>query len=219
MSNQTATAYPLAWPVGWKRTERRARMRARFNRKENETRYREDGTRWSVTHTKDVSVFEALSRLRLELDRLNAHSVVVSSNVKTRLDGFPMSNQREPEDSGVAVYFQLNKKDRVLACDRWDRVADNIVAIAKHIEAVRGQDRWGVGTLDQAFAGYAALPPGNPNERFWWEVLGVAPTASTDEIKDAYREKSKRLHPDMAGGDADAMKELNSARAKALGNL
>jgi hypothetical protein len=33
-------------------------------------------------------------------------------------------------------------------------VADNIAAIAAHIDAIRRQDRYGVGTLDQAFAGY-----------------------------------------------------------------
>jgi hypothetical protein len=57
------------------------------------------------------------------------------------------------------VYFKLHGKDRVLACDKWDRVADNIAAIAAHIDAIRRQDRYGVGTIDQAFAGYSALPP------------------------------------------------------------
>ena len=62
-----------------------------------------------------------------------------------------------PDDPGVAVYFQLHDKERVLACDKWDTVADNIAAIAAHIDGIRRQDRYGVGTIDQAFAGYSAL--------------------------------------------------------------
>ena len=47
-------------------------------------------------------------------------------------------------------------------------------------------------------------------------VLGVAPGASQDEIRAAYRSAARRLHPDRAGHDpraADHMAELNAAYA------
>jgi hypothetical protein len=45
------------------------------------------------------------------------------------------------------------------ACDRWDSVADNVQAIRKTIEALRGIERWGTGDMVQrAFAGFVALP-------------------------------------------------------------
>jgi len=49
-----------------------------------------------------------------------------------------------------------------------------------------------------------------------YHVLGVAPGASQDEIRTAYRSAARRLHPDRAGDDpraADHMAELNAAYA------
>lgn len=47
-------------------------------------------------------------------------------------------------------------------------------------------------------------------KRDYYEVLGVAKTASDDEIKKAYRKKAVKLHPDH-GGDEKQFKELNEA--------
>jgi hypothetical protein len=57
----------------------------------------------------------------------------------------------------------------------------------------------------------------------WWEVLGVSPEASPDEIRRCYAEKLKQYHPDRVNGLAHEIvelaerktKELNAAFAKA----
>jgi hypothetical protein len=193
-------AFPLQWPAGWPRAKRRER--AKFNQKVSNGRYDE---------TKAVSVAVARDRLQRELDLLRASYPTLSTNVELRLDGQPRSDRRDPDDPGVAVYFRFQGKDMALACDKWDRVADNIVAIAKHIEALRGMDRWGVGTAAQAFAGYEALPA--PEQ--WWQVLGVSPAATLDDIRLAYRKLALGAHPDQGGSNA-AMARLNAARDAGL---
>jgi hypothetical protein len=77
-------------------------------------------------------------------------------------------------DPGIAVYFTLGKKRVVLACDKWAAPQENIYAIAKHVEALRGQDRWGVGSIEQAFAGYMALEERTGPSCF--EILGISLT-------------------------------------------
>lgn len=52
-----------------------------------------------------------------------------------------------------------------------------------------------------------------------FQVLGISPSASEDEIKQAYRKLAKKYHPDLNPGDASAevkMKEINEAYAMAI---
>lgn len=44
-----------------------------------------------------------------------------------------------------------------------------------------------------------------------YEKLGVAPTASPEEIKKAYKRKAHKHHPDRDGGDEDKFKEITAA--------
>jgi hypothetical protein len=44
-----------------------------------------------------------------------------------------------------------------------------------------------------------------------YDVLGLDPTASDDEVREAYRQQAKTLHPDTEGGSAEEFQELNDA--------
>lgn len=210
-----ATRYPLSWPFGWKRTLPRERSRARFKR-HTKTTLADGGT---ISTKEGLTVAGAMNRLRGELGRLGAADWLVSSNVEITTYGEPRSGRPAPSDPGVAVYFRLNGKDRVLACDRWDQVQGNIAAIAQHIDAIRRIDRYGVGTLDQAFAGYDALPPpGATNRPPWRKVFGIPDDmpATPLAVNETYRELARKFHPDVPGGSHEAMAQLNEARDAAL---
>lgn len=204
------TAFPLSWPTGKPRTRRDRRKRANFS-----VRSSTNGG-WSTG--RKLTVAEALSRLLPELRRIRANNHIISTDVELRLDGAPRSGRREPDDPGAAVYFELGeqKKPHVLACDRFTRVADNIAAVAAHIEATRKIERCGVGTLEQSFVGYLALPAkGATSAESWWDILGVAPAATREEVRRAYRAKALVVHPDH-GGSPEAFSRLAEATKQAL---
>jgi hypothetical protein len=49
-------------------------------------------------------------------------------------------------------------------------------------------------------------------------VLGVAADADETDIKRAYRERAKEVHPDQAGGDEEAFKRATEAYERLAGN-
>jgi hypothetical protein len=146
-----------------------------------------------------------------EIRRLGGTLPVISTNIPLRKDGLPYATYRSPDDRGVAVYFSYRGQQMCFACDKWDIVHDNIYAVGKTIEALRGIERWGTGEMvQQAFTGFVALPSNSA-----WDALGVKPGASREEVERAFREKARVMHPDV-GGSTEAMARLNEARAAAL---
>lgn len=200
-TQENTTAYPLSYPHGWPRTPRANIKRSNFG-----------------TRQKPITTDRAIKALALELKRLNATDVVISTNLRLRNDGYPMSSQRDPDDRGAAVYFKLKGKPRVLACDKWLLVGENLYAIARHIEALRAQERWGVGTLDQAFTGYAALPA--TTGEHWTSVLGLTRAATRDEVNQQFLKivRERNAHPDVGGSRAEFDK-LTTAREQAWHEL
>ncbi len=197
-------AYPLCWPPGWRRYHAALRTRATF--RGSAGGFTDSGYRAPTA----VTIAGGIQRVLRELAAMGMErgDVVISSNLRTRLDGMPMSNQREPEDPGVAVYWRVGKQTRCMAIDRYDRVADNLAAIAATLEAMRAIERHGgAEILDRAFTGFTALP--QPEQ--WWQVLGVASKATRAEIDTAYRALAMKHHPDR-GGNAGEMARINGAR-------
>jgi hypothetical protein len=163
----TPARYPLDWPAGWPRTPARDRREALFGHASDRVFERGDGTKYtSRTMVRGRTMTQALGALRAELGRLCGHladAAVISTNVEVRQDGLPYANRRPPEDPGVAVYFRRPVRGgaaqaQCIPCDRFDRVPDNLYAVAKCIEALRGLERWGGRMLDAAFTGFKALP-------------------------------------------------------------
>lgn len=196
---QIEFAYPTNWPVGRPRTA--IRKPALFN-----------------SGGKALLFDQAVSRLAHQVDavtprghRWRMRELTLSTNFELRADGRPRRDRGTPSDPGVAFFFELDGKPHLLACDRWDTIPGNIAAIAAHIEALRGQERWGVATLHEAFAGHIALPA--PEQ--WWQVLGLTAAAPVDLINRRYRELARKAHPDHGGSEA-AMSRLNTARDAGL---
>lgn len=186
-----SSAYPLQWPAGWPRTDPMRREASRFK----------------------VTVPQALDGLANEIRLLGARNLIVSSNCTL--------GDMRPKDPGVCAFFEYQGMRAGIPCDRWNKVEDNVHAIAKTIEAMRGIDRWGAKhMLKAAFTGFAALS-GPSSARDWRTVLGLTNTApSLEQARQQYRLLSSQHHPDKPGGSHERQQELNVAweeAQKALG--
>ena len=188
-----AEAFPLHWPDGWPRTPSYKRTRSRFQ----------------------VTPDGATRKLMDELRLLGARNVVLSTNVALRRDGLPYARQQlANEDPGAAVYFTLDGDPRVMARDVYERLHENIHSIAHAVEHMRGLARHGGDfMMKRAFSGFVALAA--PGTTPWWQILGIAATASAAEINAAYRKLAAERHPDRGGSEA-MMADLNVARDAGL---
>jgi hypothetical protein len=194
-----ASKYPLAWPEGWDRTVPYKRKRAPYK----------------------VSGERAVEHLHHQLKLMGGQQVILSTNIVLRNDGRPYANQPKhmTDDPGAAVYWSTNAfKDRVIACDKWHDVYDNIHALGLAIFHMRGVDRSGASqVMNKAFSAFGALPAaaGANVQRPWWEVFGFKQEllAAYDRpmAEARYRTLAASAHPDK-GGSAEAMTELNRAR-------
>lgn len=191
---KAAEAYPLYWPEGWPRKKDYQR---------NSSRYELDFAR-------------ARDELLRELRLIGARDVVLSSNVPLRRDGLPLASTSEPSDPGVAVYWTDRKgRPRVIACDVWRRVRENLRAVGLAIESLRALERTGASELlERAFAGFARLPEGPDH----WGVLGVSRGSSKPQIDARFRELARQHHPDR-GGDPSVMATITAAYHAVLGEV
>lgn len=182
-------AYPLTWPEHIPRSKTREKGK------------------FSASLTTALGNVQTSLRLFAKDSDKPLSSLVISSNVTLGAD--------RPADPGVAVWFTWDGLQVCIPVDRYQTVAANLQAIHHVIEARRVELRHGTLALVRAtFMGFKALPPAT-GRRAWWDVLGVAKTASADEIERAYKSKAKQAHPDV-GGTNEAMAVLTAAREEAM---
>lgn len=191
-----AEKFPLQWPEGYPRTKHP--KSSRFS---------------NVTFAKARD--EIFNQLRLMLSYHERSTIVLSTSIPLKLDGYPYANYRQPEDVGVAVYFLWNSESVVLCCDQWNKIEHNAWAVAKTIESLRGIERWGVSDfIKHAFTGFAALPP-KMSDQQWWQILGYQQQPGLgvwdwDGIAAQYKSLAKKYHPD-SGGSIELFQQLNNA--------
>ncbi len=196
-SSRVHEAYPLSWPVGRPRTLADGRAPDRFK----------------------VTLAVARNELLQELKAIGAEDVVVSTNMPPLRNGNFSAGAPEPADPGVAVYFTRGNQPYTFASDHYDRVLGNVRAIGLTLESLRRIERYGsLEMMNQAFRGFAALPPAGLFKP-WWQTLGLDRAAATgDVIRRAHRELAALHHPDR-GGSSERMAEINAARDAGLAEV
>lgn len=196
------TAFPLAWPSFRARTPAAKRTVGAF-----------------TSGKKLIDIPAAADRLEDEVRRLGGRNLLISSNLRPTLGGRPAANQGNPDDPGVAIYFQMGNDPITLACDTYTSLAQNLAALAQHIEATRRIERYGVQSAKETLQAFSALPP-PAAKRSWREVLGLQQHRAVDRdtIQGAWKYLAAKYHPD-AGGDPAKMSEINVARDEALKEL
>jgi hypothetical protein len=216
---QLPPQFPLAWPDEWQRTPR-------GNRGLLSSAARAAGAAGGFK----VGAPRAYDLIEHELENWGVISFrgtngypsrrlwVVTSNMQSRLAGKPNSEGTGySDDPGVAVWWSVCDEGlRVVACDTWTTVAQNMRACGVIIESLRAMERAGASqALGRAQIAITAL--GLPSEREWWRVALDLPRGefTTGDVERAYKRAAIVAHPDQ-GGTHEAFVTLTRARGEAL---
>lgn len=188
-----ADAYPLYWPEHWPRTKRR------------ETTYR---YKLTFAAARDAAI--------KQLKKLRATEIIISTNIPVRRDGLPRADI-QPTDPGVAVYWTefatSGSTPRVIACDKWSTVRDNMRACGLALEALGALKRSGATqVVERAFGGIAALPMNA--SRPWRDAMGFSHTdpVSRETLTARYHELLLKAHPDHGGTQSALTALINAYR-------
>jgi hypothetical protein len=188
-------AFPLQWPVGFPRATKKKPSQFK------------------------CTIAQARDGIIKQIQMMKGSAVIISTNIPVKKDGLLYASGKPVDnDHGVAVYFTWRNEQRVLACDQYNSIWENLRAIENSIEAMRGLERWGCSDiLARTFSGFKALPESHPLT--WYEYMGISKNSKLKEITSRYREMSKLHHPDSPSGSHEAFLELKYYYEQAVESL
>lgn len=207
--------YPLEWPEGWQRTT-----------------YRETTSRYRATFVQSRD--QVLRALRLLASRElraspRAGSIVISSNLPTRLDGLPLAGGRVSGDPGIAIWWRTpDNAIKVIACDKYPKVEHNLRACALALDAMRALERSGASQIFERSAQSCtagALPSSADRHVEGVMSVGVARTVmcftpdeilKIEDVTQRFTALARVRHPDKPNGSHEKFVELQTARDRLL---
>ncbi len=202
------SAFPLTWPAHWPRIPAPIRKRGKFS-----TMVRP--VSGGYADKERLTIADGVNRVLVQVQRLGVDAdaeIIISTNAASRRDGLPRSSDGEPLDPGCAVYWSRGGERECMAIDLYDRLADNLAAVAATIESMRGIERHGgAQILGRAFQGFKLLPAttsATMGVEAAWETLAQAATGASapperhrneDYARSLCRIARGRTHPDTGG--------------------
>jgi len=120
------------------------------------------------------------------------------------------------DDPGVVVRFNKDGEDMAAACDRWDNPRDNAQDLYHYLHETRMQEQRGTVTAESEYSklrlpsGDEDVVAGSPPAHV---TLGVDADASDKEVRDAFREKLKQVHPDQGGSREEYERVVDAKEA------
>lgn len=175
---------------------------------------------------------KVLEVLHSELWHLGAYEYVMEIDMDERyfrLDGSPRANA-VANSSAIAISFKAQQGPMEFLCGTYTAWQDNVWAIAKGLEALRGINRWGITQAAEQYQGFRAIGSGialGAASMTVEEAAAVLLRAAygdhynalytnamihnPERRKTVFQMAALKLHPDT-GGDADAFDKLVKAR-------
>jgi len=170
-----------------------------------------------------------LNLLESEMTAVSAKDAILTAFIpknQIRADGWPLSSAKAA-GPGLILSFTSNGQPREFAADHYDDWKDNLYAVAKTLEALRGINRWGGASSGKQYAGFSPVlaPDAQPMPASFASSQSAAVFLADHAegwsagqilnnslvLKSAYNAASIKLHPDT-GGTHEGFVQLQQAK-------
>jgi hypothetical protein len=119
------------------------------------------------------------------------------------------------EDRTVKLTYTKDHHRVELVMGKQNRAVDNLRVLYLAVEAMRLNEKRGIGEIVAAAYAQLAAPEGATLERDPFEVLGIREDSPIEVAEAVYRMMATKYHPDSKpNGSAERMAELNKAIEK-----
>lgn len=117
------------------------------------------------------------------------------------------ANYQSEVDRTVTLRYIKDDREVVLSMSKQNRAVDNLRVLYLAVEAMRMNEKRGLGeVIQEAYLQLAGPEPDmDPHE-----LLGIRPDAPLEVAEAAWKAKMRTAHPD-AGGSEEQVKKLNAA--------
>src|SRR5437762_6375592 len=119
------------------------------------------------------------------------------------------------EERTVILRYTKNNKEVVLRMGKQSRAVDNLRVLYLAVEAMRMNEKRGIGEIIES--AYVQLA-GPEKEKNPYEILGIREDAPLEVAEAVYKAKAMKVHPD-SGGSMEQMEILNKAIEVIRGKL
>jgi DnaJ-domain-containing protein 1 len=165
----------------------------------------------------DVSLSKAFDDLEAELDRLGVDEHRYEFDARQRKRDQRPYARANPDDPSFVLRWTMDNNQYAVACDTYSRLRDNVRTVGLYIREKRKMESRPVATGESEFAN-ARLPSGDESDAVVAQepphaILNVSRDADPDEIREAFRKRVQRVHPDHDGSEEEFRRAKNAKEA------
>lgn len=142
-------SHPLKWPKGQRKTPKSMRIKGQFGGRVG-AKGQGKGAKGALA---PISLQNAEKALRVAIAGLNGYSATITTNMPVVRNEIRWDDKVNDGHS-ISVLFFVDDVEYLVACNKYDRLADNIAGVADYLALAKRMVSLGAGSTAKVLKGF-----------------------------------------------------------------